>query len=861
VVFAIMVFAVAAIDTRGQFYAPQTERHDPVQRLYVIELARTLAWFENLRHPGITEVSYEITTKADQSTQWDIRWLEKSGQARLRAKIEYPADLLEKGIEFYRKVGADLTHQDWQRRFHANTKADAIASFWTGAAQMGLSREESIGAALEIADTFETRVDDAIPELAGILTHAAVLSVTDRMTLDNMLAARAAAWLYIAERAASDELNGLWAPVLFLAGREKLAGAIWKQNYPAEIPKATPQQAGWNIWLRRPTSREVYLFATDAQNLAMGLPMMASDSVANETTGLLVEAIGLAVPRKDLARIHNFGPRLSRSSVGGGRIAEGYFAVTQRLTLAALLGHYKPGAGDFLGYTNELAKANAFKTPTKISDQDEGSLFGLAEFAPLIKVGRIEGAGALAPTAVATSRDLLNYAWEMTGSQMGSRYRFVKYFWGVPDLAERILKESTRLVEGVMPFFLREAEAKTFNYRETLARLELVDGLQLHAGWSPNPFADASEKSANLFVKRHWLRPQQMDWQLRSLWDNDDFKGIGELLAYYRENSGPIAASYALSYSVEVMQNRESRKKFPEIANLAKSFEPLVAQPGPIYARAMGYQELDHFDRAVKYEELYWKNPDAGLESMIFRNYLLAGAFKSARRFYAQSRDNLDDPITVSNGLGLLAYASGVLRKDPLLCQWAIEDSFCGSYRDMTLQIWEAARKDNRGELKQNVVELIERYESDEPNGAGARLSNFLHLLPSLADPAGKRHAEALRYFGKSPDWIFLRWMWIDQFKLPKEEAIEFLGGRESDQLRRALVSYYDKDRVAMLDALNKFNASENRVDERTALIYYLYEQISTHTFNREEKDLKPAESNSVRTLLHKKFKTPDHRA
>ncbi len=840
---------------RGQFYAPETEYHDPIQRMYVVELARVLAWYENQKHPGIEQVKYQITTKADRTTVWELQWLEKDSKARLQAKIEYPGSLLDGGVEFYRKIGSDLTHQDWQRRFKATKKGDAIDGFWKGAAEMGVSREESIGKAFAVAANVAEDPGDAIPELAGILTHTGILSVTDRMTIDSVVVARAAAWLYIAERSTAENLDSLWAPILFLGGRERQAVQLWQKSYPAEIPKATSQQAGWNIWLRGPTSREVYQFATEPANLAMGMPMMASDSSANDTHALFVEAVFLGVPRKEWVRLHNFGPRLERSGVSGGRLMEGYFPFFQRASFVQLMANLKPDTSDFTDYTNQLGMAQKYEAPKRLKQEDEASLLALKESAPLFKLGRKEGVGPLAPTAVATSRDLLNYGWEMTGSQMGGRYRFVQYSWGIPELGKLIFKESTRLVDGMMPFFENESTAKTYNYRETQLRLQLVDGLKDSVGWSANPFTtEATENATQLFVKRAWLRPQELDWQLRSLWDKQDFKGIESLLTSYSEEGGAVAAARAITYLDAIVSDHDSLKAFPAARRLAKAFAPKVAQATRSYVRAIGMQDLENFERAVKYEELYWKNPDSGLEPFIIRNYLFSGAFKSARRFYEQSRQNFGDSILIANGVALDVLPAGLLRKDDQLCQWVLEDSASGSHSDMILHVWNAAFHDDLKEVKSVLGDMIERYEPDQPDALAHKLLGFLPLLPALKDPKHAQHQAALSYFGQQDIWMIPRWLWVDKFNLSKEDAIEFLGGRESDVLRRALVCYLEKDRVGMLDAINKYNAATSQSGGRRTLLYFLYEQISDHKFHGEDKDLKPKDSESVRTWLRRKF-------
>lgn len=49
----------------GKFYAPDTEYHDPVQRVFVVEAARVLAALENLRGTNFAQVTYQVTTKLE----------------------------------------------------------------------------------------------------------------------------------------------------------------------------------------------------------------------------------------------------------------------------------------------------------------------------------------------------------------------------------------------------------------------------------------------------------------------------------------------------------------------------------------------------------------------------------------------------------------------------------------------------------------------------------------------------------------------------------------------------------------------------------------------------------------------------
>jgi hypothetical protein len=160
-----------------------------------------------------------------------------------------------------------------------------------------------------------------------------------------------------------------------------------------------------------------------------------------------------------------------------------------------------------------------------------------------------------------TVRDLLNYGWEMTGLQLGTRHRFVEHSWGVPDLARAIRSASMANFEGLQPFFVNERKANSASYRAMLARLQLIDRFQLRNGWSDNPFASRSSKNAQTFVNRAWLRPSELDWQARSLWEAGDFDGIANLFEYHYANGGALSAAFAIKYLGAIPSEEQNRLK------------------------------------------------------------------------------------------------------------------------------------------------------------------------------------------------------------------------------------------------------------------------------------------------------------
>jgi hypothetical protein len=438
----------------------------------------------------------------------------------------------------------------------------------------------------------------------------------------------------------------------------------------------------------------------------------------------------------------------------------------------------------------------------------------------------------------------------MTGWQLGARYLFVRYRWGINETAEEIFKTVTTSVNGLMPFFRRAEYAQIGNYSECLSRLQMIEGLFALVGFSPYPpdTKSVTPVGARLFVKRAWLRPGDFQWQVRMLWDGDSIREIPDLIQGLREQGGELAASVILAYLNSLSD--DALHRIPNGAELKISVGESVPQPTAAKVKAVlepKFKELDNFYKGQQYEKLYWQNQDAGLEQRILLNYSVSGGFKSARRFYSQARRNFRDPVTFSNGGGLYIFMLGLCSNDQALRKQALEDSRSGSFNDMMMNIWDAAVRDLPAELETNVKELIERYEQNQGSDSlGRRLQRFLPLLPALRDVKHSGHREALEYFGKEGGWTILRFIWIEKFKMPTEEAITFLGGRENNALALAIIYYLEKDQSNMLDALNKVFKLNTFRQEQRVFAACLYDRIHPLTLPEDAVDLKPPGATSI---------------
>jgi hypothetical protein len=865
---ACAVFLGCLGNLSAQFYAPNTEYHDPVQRVFPVEAARVLAWWEDPSGTNLAELTYEVTTKPGQSTSWEIRWLAPGGKLAKSKTVSYEGDLLKAGPEFYRSVFKQLWSVGWNKP-KALSPQEATRLFWQGAARMGLSREKSLEAAMVLINRVgQDPQQDWIPELAGLLTHAALPGFAEQVTLDKLLVARGAAWLALSETECSAKLDALWTPVLFQARREPAAAQAWTNQASSKPDESSPQKQGWDLWVRAPSSKELFLFATDTMNLPMAMPMLAHD-VAISGTGktladLIMDLTGSSWSDRSpgkLIALHNYAPLFAtKTGIMGGRILEGTWPVYGRLAWLHLLSAYTPMSYDYQGYSKTLAEVSkAVSKPLAQEQELDPSLAGLRETAPLLNLGHTEGIGKLVPVAVTTSRDLLNYGWEMTGWQMGARYNFVQYRWSVRELAEPIYRLATTEVEGLMPFFRRLADAHVYNYPECLRRLEMVEGLYYLAGFSPPP-ADTNEVTlagTHLLVKRCWLRVDDFEWQARALWDANAIAEIADLIQTLRDQGGYDGRAKALAYLVQL--NDQALQKIPNGLDLKYNLAESLPYPTPLKAQGMfdrKFGKLDSFARAQEYEKWYWSNPACGLEDRLIYNYIQAGAFKAARHFYLQARGTFEDPVKFANNSGMDLYVVGLCLHDEGLRQDVLKDSACGSHSDMLMNIWEAASRDKPKEIEASASEMVERYEQNQGmDSLGRRLLKFLPLLPALRDVKHPSRREALEYFGKEPAWTMLRFIWIEKFKLPTADAIVLLGGRENDALRRLIISYLEKDEDKAGEAFAQIFAKAPPRHENMVLAACLHSRLRASPHAEEIPELKPAGARSISQVVREKLK------
>ena len=849
----ILVFIFGFLTAaRAQFYAPDTEFHDKAQRLFVVEATRILAWRENAGSQTIAEIKYHVAVNTDRTTVWQMRCLNDRGEIVKQFKVSYPEDLLLQGPHFYRETFKQIWREGKWSIQPTLASGDLNRRYWEGAELTGMARDEGLQAAFKLCPTNGGFKDaETASALAGLLTHIPLPSLSGGVTLDATLLARGAAWLALSESMLQENdapADENWALILFMAGREYAAEALWKNTVKPNTSPPDPRVLfdWWNCLLRQPKARDAFLFAAQPKERRYALPMMAYYSEVSAVAAPLVDVLEQLFG-DDISGWYDYGAFLCDDTVfGSGQSMGGGWPAIFRSKWLETLKSLPVSALDFKDFTQ---KANAIAIKTEdASEAADPCLIGLKQFAPLLELGREERTGKLIPVAVVTARDLLNYGWEMNGCQMGARYHFVNNCWGVPELGKKILKDSLNGMEGELPFFLGEQQTKMTNKAATYRGLQMVDCVAWRSDVMVHPFGSNlhATNAAQIFYKRCWLNPAYTQWQCWAL-DNADLKNeTVELLKRYHEEGGLKSEVIGVQY-INSFGNKELnlRPKLREIREqMGEDFlDPTSLQAVALFRKRMA--KLSYGARAQAYEKIFWQNPDCGLEAKVLEDYILAGAWKSADRFYRQARETVSIDLSFSNELSPMAWAAGFLTKNEDLMKLAVKDSDTASYACMQTEAWNAAALGNYQKTKACFDGIIQRYEPHRPNSEAHVLKKFMSLLPALQDSNNPKHQEALNYFRqKDLDPIF-RWIVIQNCKLEEKEAINFFGGTKNDVLRQMVTAYFQNKPDVMKEAFKHFAHKKDQAAS-PALAGWLNAKMSNKTPGIEEKDLKPPGAKSI---------------
>lgn len=165
----------------------------------------------------------------------------------------------------------------------------------------------------------------------------------------------------------------------------------------------------------------------------------------------------------------------------------------------------------------------------------------------------------------------------------------------------------------------------------------------------------------------------------------------------------------------------------------------------------------------------------------------------------------------------------------------------------MILHVWDSTIADDDAAVSKEVDEIIDRYESSAGDDSqGRRLQKFLPLLPALKDPSNPKHQDALDYFGRDQSWGILRWLWIQKYKLPRDDAIDLLGGEEVGGPRQVLVPYLEGDAAKTAEMMKALAGADDGQADWDVLASYAAGKINNDNFDKGTPDLMPANALSA---------------
>ncbi len=886
----ILSLVFVSTPSHAQFYAPETRFHDIAQCHYVVELARVLAWRENLGEPKVVEVTYVLTSEPDGSAKWDIKWLGANNLLVRQFNVSYSASLLVQGPAFYREVFKQMA---------GNLKVNSDLSlqqltelYWKGADMAGYSRMASLRAAFDLVPPKSKIAENEFaPQLAGLLPQAAIPSLSSRITLDTVLLGRAAAWLAICESMVKDRdsantnLDALWSPILFLAGRENMASEIWKK---AGAVKPNAIAKCWDILFTQPKIEDAFVFVAKPENRRFMLPIMLyygrvwkmdrSESIEVDFENLLP---GIFKREEAAVLLYDHYPSMIYTgTVSTGHAFSNEGPLFARQDWIDCLRKIEPTTYDFDAYKPELKKQKAnvrdymvdtatgdndssllgfvkalFTTPSQSLPQEgDLSLLGFATAAPLIEMGQREGVGKLIPVSTVTIRDLLNYGWETTGRQMGARWHFVSGMWGVPELAKLIEDSVRSKVSGLDVFFIMTQKDLSAQTLANIGRLQYVQGAfdyvtENRQWWKQNAVDRVEE-----YTSRSWLNADLVRTQIAAFYHARKRERILPYIDRIRAEGGTLCDSRILKWFADDLRS-DGVLLVPGAAGYKKKFahEQKQATLQTINILWDEYEKMPLFERAKELERLYWQGASENLYYEIFEDYIKTHAYDAAKRFCRQVQPRIES-VTFSNSLGSRRFTLAMLEKDEKAMGEAIVASATGSFQDMVLNIAAAACQNNMKAMERQVDECLERYGKDSE--MMNTLKGFIPLVPALKDASHPEHTKALDYFATNHHWPTLQWIFIKNAKLDTDESVRFLGGRETDWERQLLVLFLLKDKETFKAKYNdqeKYGRSQDRHWSNMAfiLIHYLRNELLEVPIPADQPDLKPAGAMTLSERVH----------
>lgn len=817
-------------------FLPRVFYHDPAQRVYPVEAARVLAWLRVQKGEDLGEIDYDAATDTNETTHWTIRWHNGAGTVVRERQIEYPAELLLGGATFYRTVLRDLAGKDW--RLPATPDSQIANAYWQGADAAGLSRMEGVRAALTLSNQERINTPDKAARLAGLLAHAALPGVSGPLTLDDYLLARGAAWLAIAEQRSASRADALWVPVLFLSGREQAA-----RDAASALAGLSGRAGWWSLLAGQPSVEDAFRYALRAEqrDSAPAFLTYLAQLYPSDIKALAASLRILYPDRAYLDRLHDLAPLFRyRAGVGGGHLYGERWPVVARRDWIQTVAALTPLSDDFLSYTDALQRAQ--QEPEENEEQD-GSLLGLAEASDLINLGYREGWGSLGPVAVASARDLLNFGWEMSGQQIGARHYFVRHMWGVYDLAKEIQNTWRTNLLGVNNFFYDLKEPQPLVHDEPL-RMEAFMRKSVLAEYffrMGDPAQPRKERVAD-YSRFNWLRRQGIEEELAAPACLHDWDTQAALAQRLENEAGRLSR-------VELLAALWDNPRWENTAALVE--QTAHSLPDGDYRLALKNFAREKYRTDIEYarefERTFWRKPGNADYAAIFRAYLRANAPAAAKRFYELAKNTVSDSVAFGNSIGGQRFTLALVENNEADMRRILAETSTGSARDMIHNMCYRASQEDYDALKEEIDGALERYGGrDNSNGMEMKLLNFLPLIPALGDAANPKHEEALDYFKNERRWPTMQWILLHNAKLGTEDAIRFLGGRDTDEERRFQVYYLLGDRAGFENLYADYSRRANWSNMSFVLVHNLRAKLLELPEEPDDPSVRPPNAQSL---------------
>ncbi|MGV3659344.1 MAG: hypothetical protein ACO1TE_04145 [Prosthecobacter sp.] len=787
--FWIVLFLLAGVlVARGQFYAPATHFHDPVQRLFPVEAARVAAWLDGFG--DATSVEWEVRSGLGRDTTWFLVWKDAKDAVMHEATVKYTEASLKSGAPWFREVWQQVA-APWNIPQPGEAPVAALRdAFWQGmhAADTAVTRlgkvEKARAFALEHPPRGNSR--DAM-ELAGRMTQAGVLALVTPVTLDSLVLARAAAWLAYAEGGTEQPVAELWAPLLCLSGRAPLARAAWQSALPVEGKVSLLQQT-WALVLRKNTVRDWFAQVATPGHALVALPFLAEASTA-QGSGLWPQVWRDCLKPDLRLQLHDFIPRLSVIDL---KVMAQH--ITPHMAMQA-----RREATEALNRLGPLPEADAALVDMASNEKgDKQRLLGLADLAPLLKQGFTPKIKALRPVATITQQDLLLHLWDSEMMQLNAQRRAIRtlqtnYRAEVEKLAAAVEK----LVPDFAAYARSEADPPATLRGE---RTEFLGSHDLTAHSLPSFYKTLREggdvQAEEDRVHRFWLARSGVTLRalISFLQVPEPRMRFEEYAGRLLEEGGSVHASQlfsALASYGAIIQGGRLLADEDWLRRIDEACPDMIETKRNIAVRpwAPGWHSLKV---AQALEPLFWQAPDSLDTTYIFWRYIEAGAFDAAKRFYSQVRGLRVDESDFKTLMAPSRWTLAFLENDRASMDAAVADS-----REHGILVFYHAlvTGDDATALKTIEKGIADRKEAGKPEKEAhwTRLKAFMAHAPALAKPGTPEYETAMASIKKDTMWIELQWFLQQRYQLPPPEALRLVGHPRPATEEQSAFIYYLK--------------------------------------------------------------------